>query len=96
MAERVGFEPTWGGYSPNRFRVGAVVTASVPLQYALDPGRLRHSPAHGNGEKLARDYMASPQLNSTLAVNTYPTPAYVGRRPRLDLELDYLIEAQAR
>ena len=32
LAERVGFEPTWGGYAPNRFRVGAVMTASVPLR----------------------------------------------------------------
>ena len=32
MAERVGFEPTWGGYAPIRFRVGAVMTASVPLR----------------------------------------------------------------
>ncbi len=34
MAERVGFEPTWGGKAPNRFRVGAVVAASVPLRRA--------------------------------------------------------------
>jgi hypothetical protein len=32
LAERVGFEPTWGGKAPIRFRVGAVVTASVPLR----------------------------------------------------------------
>ncbi len=32
LAERVGFEPTWGIYAPIRFRVGAVVTASVPLR----------------------------------------------------------------
>ena len=31
LAERVGFEPTWGDYAPIRFRVGAVMTASVPL-----------------------------------------------------------------
>ena len=40
MAERVGFEPTWGGNAPNRFRVGAVVTASVPLQEIADHGRI--------------------------------------------------------
>lgn len=28
MAERVGFEPTWELSPPNRFRVGAVMTAS--------------------------------------------------------------------
>ena len=33
VAERVGFEPTWGGYAPNRFRVGAGMTTSVPLRY---------------------------------------------------------------
>ncbi len=32
LAERVGFEPTWGDYAPIRFRVGAVMTASVPLR----------------------------------------------------------------
>ena len=32
LAEREGFEPSWGGKAPNRFRVGAVVTASVPLR----------------------------------------------------------------
>ena len=32
VAERVGFEPTWGGYAPNRFRVGAVIATSVPLR----------------------------------------------------------------
>ena len=32
LAERVGFEPTWGIYAPIRFRVGAVMTASVPLR----------------------------------------------------------------
>ena len=32
MAERVGFEPTWGLTPPIRFRVGAVMAASVPLQ----------------------------------------------------------------
>ncbi len=31
MAERVGFEPTWGK-APNRFRVCAGMTASVPLR----------------------------------------------------------------
>ena len=31
MAERAGFEPAWGLTSPIRFRVGAVMTASVPL-----------------------------------------------------------------
>ncbi len=31
LAERVGFEPTWGLAPPIRFRVGAVMTASVPL-----------------------------------------------------------------
>ena len=31
MAERVGFEPTWGDKAPNRFRIGAVMTTSVPL-----------------------------------------------------------------
>ena len=32
MAERVGFEPTWRLTPPIRFRVGAVMAASVPLQ----------------------------------------------------------------
>jgi hypothetical protein len=32
MAERVGFEPTCRNYPTIRFRVGAVVTASVPLR----------------------------------------------------------------
>ena len=32
MAERAGFEPAWGGKAPNRFRVGAGMTASVPLR----------------------------------------------------------------
>ena len=32
MAERKGFEPLWGVKAPNRFRVGAVMAASVPLQ----------------------------------------------------------------
>src|SRR5580658_2825206 len=31
VAERVGFEPTCRNYPTIRFRVGAVVTASVPL-----------------------------------------------------------------
>ncbi len=31
MAERVGFEPTWRLSPPIRFRVGAVMAASVPL-----------------------------------------------------------------
>lgn len=30
ISERVGFEPTW--LTPIRFRDGAVMTASVPLQ----------------------------------------------------------------
>ena len=32
VAERVGFEPTCRNYPTIRFRVGAVVTASVPLR----------------------------------------------------------------
>ena len=32
LAEREGFEPSWGGKAPNRFRVGAGMAASVPLQ----------------------------------------------------------------
>jgi hypothetical protein len=32
VAERVGFEPTLGRNAYNRFRIGAVVTASVPLR----------------------------------------------------------------
>ena len=32
----MGFEPTWGDKTPNRFRVGAVVTTSVPLRKAGD------------------------------------------------------------
>ena len=32
MAERVGFEPTCRNYPTIRFRVGAVMTTSVPLQ----------------------------------------------------------------
>ena len=32
LAERVGFEPTCRNYPTIRFRVGAVVTTSVPLQ----------------------------------------------------------------
>ena len=35
MADRVGFEPTWGDKAPNRFRIGAVVTASVPVRVAV-------------------------------------------------------------
>lgn len=35
LAERVGFEPTWELTPPIRFRVGAVMAASVPLQLAL-------------------------------------------------------------
>ena len=31
MAEREGFEPSWGGKAPNRFRVGAGMATSVPL-----------------------------------------------------------------
>ncbi len=31
VAERVGFEPTWRLSPPIRFRVGAVMAASVPL-----------------------------------------------------------------
>lgn len=33
MAERVGFEPTWDFKTPIRFRVGAIMTALVPLQF---------------------------------------------------------------
>ncbi len=36
MAERVGFEPTWRDEPPIRFRVGAVMTASVPLRGNFD------------------------------------------------------------
>src|SRR6266404_1523464 len=32
LAERVGFEPTCRNYPTIRFRVGAVMTASVPLR----------------------------------------------------------------
>jgi hypothetical protein len=32
LAERVGFEPTCRNYPTIRFRVGAVMTTSVPLQ----------------------------------------------------------------
>jgi hypothetical protein len=32
MAERVGFEPTCRNYPTIRFRVGAVMTTSVPLR----------------------------------------------------------------
>lgn len=32
LAERVGFEPTWELTPPIRFRVGAVMAASVPLR----------------------------------------------------------------
>ena len=32
LAERVGFEPTCRNYPTIRFRVGAVVTTSVPLR----------------------------------------------------------------
>jgi hypothetical protein len=42
VAERVGFEPTWGGKAPNRFRVGAVMTASVPLLEGLRERRSSH------------------------------------------------------
>ena len=42
LAERVGFEPTWRLSPPIRFRVGAVMAASVPLQrigdYILEGG----------------------------------------------------------
>jgi hypothetical protein len=33
VAEREGFEPSWEYKLPIRFRVGAVMTASVPLLY---------------------------------------------------------------
>ena len=36
MAERAGFEPAWDGKAPNRFRVGAGMTASVPLHKDAD------------------------------------------------------------
>ncbi len=32
LAERAGFEPAWDGKAPNRFRVGAGMTTSVPLR----------------------------------------------------------------
>ena len=35
VAERVGFEPTCRNYPTIRFRVGAVVTTSVPLPAAM-------------------------------------------------------------
>ena len=44
LAERVGFEPTWELSPPIRFRVGAVVTASVPLRDGrFDKGRRKMS-----------------------------------------------------
>ena len=39
LAERVGFEPTCRNYPTIRFRVGAVMTASVPLRLPCEPLR---------------------------------------------------------
>src|SRR5262249_23992426 len=39
LAERVGFEPTCRNYPTIRFRVGAVMTTSVPLQWPPCGGR---------------------------------------------------------
>src|ERR1700690_3440413 len=36
LAERVGFEPTCRNYPTIRFRVGAVMTTSVPLRLTYD------------------------------------------------------------
>src|SRR6516164_1273225 len=44
MAERVGFEPTCRIYPTIRFRVGAVMTASVPLR-----GNAAILPHHAQG-----------------------------------------------
>ena len=45
LAERVGFEPTCRNYPTIRFRVGAVMTTSVPLQipdFLLQGNRSAH------------------------------------------------------
>src|SRR6185437_92345 len=42
MAERVGFEPTCRFYPTIRFRVGAVMTASVPLRPCPNPSTTPH------------------------------------------------------
>ena len=39
MAERVGFEPTCRFYPTIRFRIGAVMTASVPLRHFVFASR---------------------------------------------------------
>jgi membrane-bound lytic murein transglycosylase F len=52
MAERVGFEPTCRFYPTIRFRVGAVVTTSVPLRPELPP--LRDGHFSGSGTCPAR------------------------------------------
>ncbi len=69
LAERVGFEPTCRNYPTIRFRVGAVMTASVPL----------HSPVPGfeptNSPRRGPALLHKPAQNATKPLFVGPTRA---------------------
>ena len=75
MAERVGFEPTWGDKTPNRFRVGAVMTTSVPLQNSYT-NAMNRVKADFNSS-LVRQYT---KTSGAMAANDYPRTCDTGAR----------------
>src|SRR4051812_32339103 len=63
MAERVGFEPTCRNYPTIRFRVGAVMTTSVPLQMPKSVAPFR-DPESGGGILYERDWTRGSEFES--------------------------------
>src|ERR1700741_3522778 len=92
MAERVGFEPTCRFYPTIRFRVGAVMTASVPLRRCRGfrgAGILAESP-HREGRSL-RALALGALLAAVVASSSFskftPAPALDGIRARGELRV---------
>jgi membrane-bound lytic murein transglycosylase F len=79
MAERVGFEPTCRFYPTIRFRVGAVVTTSVPLRPDV--------PRWGNGDSSPLEPSLAGTLRAAVLVSALSLLAACAKSPPSALDV---------